>query len=138
MRFALAPDEADAPTVVDPDAVLAYPVALESFEMVAGGTAKILQPPGRVQVQQLAAGHPFDRTEARHELIGEQSGRVRAFLFYLVSLWACAAVSWVKNLLHPDPVIGLPVEITFTLLATFLTGVVARFPGSAVRPVKNV
>jgi hypothetical protein len=74
MRFAFTPDKANAPTVVDPDAVLACPVALEGFQVVAGWAAKIFQPPGGMQVQQLTAGHPFDGAETRYKLIGKQPG----------------------------------------------------------------
>jgi hypothetical protein len=78
MRFAVTPDKADAPTVVDPDAVLPHPIALESLKMVAGRAAKFLQPTGRMQVQQLAASYPFDGAETRYMLIGKQPSRVRA------------------------------------------------------------
>ncbi|MBI3681766.1 MAG: hypothetical protein HY235_15400 [Acidobacteria bacterium] len=47
---------------------------------------------------------------------------------YLILTWACVTVSWVKALLHPNPVIGLPVEITFTIAALVLTWIVARQP----------
>lgn len=78
MRFAFTPDKADAPAVVDPDAVLACPVALESLKVVAGWAAKILQPPGGMQVQQLTAGHTFDGAETRYKLIGKEPSSVRA------------------------------------------------------------
>jgi hypothetical protein len=47
---------------------------------------------------------------------------------YLWLTWACVAVSWIKLLLHPDPVIGVPVEITFTLAALLLTWITAGLP----------
>jgi len=47
---------------------------------------------------------------------------------YLWLTWACVAVSWAKLLLHPDPAIGVPVEITFTIAALLLTWIVARKP----------
>jgi len=36
------PDEADAPLVVYPDAVLSFAVAFQRFRMIAGGTIQIL------------------------------------------------------------------------------------------------
>ncbi|MBI3471751.1 MAG: hypothetical protein HY013_10370 [Candidatus Solibacter usitatus] len=44
---------------------------------------------------------------------------------YLWLTWACVAISWIKLLLHPDPVIGVPVEIAFTLAALLLTWISA-------------
>jgi hypothetical protein len=57
MRTILSPDEDDAPLAVDPDRMLASPVASQCLQAVAGGKAQILQsfggidrgefPPGR-------------------------------------------------------------------------------------------
>ena len=47
---------------------------------------------------------------------------------FLSLTWACVLVSWVKALLHPEPVIGLPVEIAFTVAALLLTWIAARQP----------
>lgn len=77
MRFAFMPDKADAPAVVDPDAVPACTAAFESLKVVAGRAAKVLQPPGGMQVQQLAAGQ-FDGAETRYKLIGKQPSSVWA------------------------------------------------------------
>ncbi len=58
--------------------MLACPVAFESLKVVAGRAAKVLQPPGGMQIQQLAAGHPFDGAETRYKLIGKQPSSVWA------------------------------------------------------------
>ncbi len=45
------PDEADPPPLVDPDAVLAGPVALERLQVIAWRDTKVVQ---------FAKGYPFD------------------------------------------------------------------------------
>jgi len=40
VRVPIFPDEADAPLVIDADAMLALPLPLESFERLPGGTRK--------------------------------------------------------------------------------------------------
>jgi hypothetical protein len=47
MGVVIAPEEADPPTLVDADAVLAGPVALERLQMISGRAPKILQSPGK-------------------------------------------------------------------------------------------
>jgi hypothetical protein len=54
------PDEADPPLLVDPDAVLAGPVALEGLAAVACRDTKVVQVLCGVQHDQLAQGYPFD------------------------------------------------------------------------------
>jgi len=49
MRISIAPDEADPPAVVDPDAMLAGPVALKRLKTVAPNSGQIRQAGGSVQ-----------------------------------------------------------------------------------------
>nr|BFF06767.1 hypothetical protein GCM10023233_17360 [Brevibacterium otitidis] len=52
-RARRGPDEADAPLVVDLDAVLPRPVALQEFDPVAGRNPKLVELVRRVEKQQL-------------------------------------------------------------------------------------
>ena len=51
---AVTPDEADAPPVIDPDAVLATTVALEYLEAITGRRPKIGKPGRGIQHVELA------------------------------------------------------------------------------------
>jgi hypothetical protein len=52
--------------------VLSHPVPLERFETIARRDPKIFEPPGRMKVEQLAARHTLDGSEARRGLITEK------------------------------------------------------------------
>ena len=64
IRIASAPYEAEPPLIVDSDAVLAGAVALERLQAISGRNAKILQPLGRLKVEQLAPGNALDCPES--------------------------------------------------------------------------
>jgi hypothetical protein len=53
----IGPSETDPELVVDPDAVLSFPVAFKSFQAIPGRDAKVLQPPGYFQLPKLTPGH---------------------------------------------------------------------------------
>ena len=55
-RIGGAPDEADAPLVVDADAVLSGPVALERLEAIAGRNAKVGEGVCCIQDHELSKG----------------------------------------------------------------------------------
>jgi hypothetical protein len=55
---AVVPDEADPILVIDPDAVLALPVAGEGLEVVARERAKIVESLSGVELHQLALRDP--------------------------------------------------------------------------------
>jgi len=57
---ALVPDETDAPLVVDPDAVLAPPVAGQPFKAIAGQSREVSDIPGRVQTLEPVLGLPAE------------------------------------------------------------------------------
>jgi hypothetical protein len=68
----LGPDKADAPLVVDADAVLALAVALESFESVGGWNAQVVEFGCGVQHAELSPGDLLDlRREPARALAGE-------------------------------------------------------------------
>src|SRR5687767_4956728 len=69
---AVAPHETDAPLIVDPNAVLALPIALESFEAVAGRCCQFGEPGYRIEHVELAMRHLLDRLEGVHGLATEQ------------------------------------------------------------------
>jgi len=60
IRIALTPREADAPSVVDANAVRPCAAAFQQFQLVSGRHPKILQPQCPVQIQQLPPRRPFD------------------------------------------------------------------------------
>lgn len=57
---ALVPDKTDAPLVVDPDAVLALPVAGQPFKAIAGQSRKVSDVPGRIQTLEPVLGLPAE------------------------------------------------------------------------------
>lgn len=69
LRSGVGPHEADAPLVVDPDAVLTGSITLERFEPVAGRNAEVLQDLSGPHLTKLAQRHPEDpRVQGRHSL----------------------------------------------------------------------
>jgi hypothetical protein len=75
VRIAVAPDEADAPLVIDPDAVRPRAAAFQRFKLVSGRHAKIPQPLCPIQVQKLPSRGPFDGLKsANHVVLKERRG----------------------------------------------------------------
>ncbi len=82
IRIAIAPDEAQPPLVVDPDAVLSDPIACESLQVIAWWLPEILQPDRRGYRPQLAARHfgqivwkaprPAVRPDRRRPFVGKR------------------------------------------------------------------
>ena len=66
------PAEANAPLVVDADAVLAPAVALQHFQPVSRRDEQVLKGPGLAEVEQLAPRRPLDRPEASDQMVVEQ------------------------------------------------------------------
>jgi hypothetical protein len=60
VRIAVTPGEADAPLVIDPNAIRPRPFPFEQFQLASGRDAKILQPECPIQVQKLPPRRPFD------------------------------------------------------------------------------
>jgi len=59
-------------------------------------------------------------------VLRQRQGKSMLAWSFLWLTWTCVAVSWVKAMLHPDPVAGLPVEVTFTIAALLLSWMAAR------------
>jgi L-alanine-DL-glutamate epimerase-like enolase superfamily enzyme len=72
VRIASLPYEADAPLVVDANAVLAPAVALERLQMIAWRGLQVLEDPSAVQIEQLPASRPLDGSESTNRLVVEQ------------------------------------------------------------------
>jgi hypothetical protein len=53
----IGPPETHPERIVDPDAVLSFPIAFKGFQTIAGWNAKVLQSPRDFQLAKLAAGH---------------------------------------------------------------------------------
>ncbi len=60
-RRAGVPDEADAPSVVDTNAVLAPAIAPQSLQSIAGRRAQVVEPAGRIKHQKLQPRALLDR-----------------------------------------------------------------------------
>jgi len=60
MGVTVNPSEADAPLIVDPDAVLAFALTLQGFEPIGRRNAQIIQHGGVPQHAQLAPCHGLD------------------------------------------------------------------------------
>jgi hypothetical protein len=58
--IAIAPDKANAPLVVDADAVLSFPIAFQYFQMIARRRLQIAKVSGNIQLSQLSLSHPFE------------------------------------------------------------------------------
>ena len=56
----LDPSKTDAPLIVDPDAVLAFAIALEGFESIGRWNTQIIQHGGVPEHTQLATCHGLD------------------------------------------------------------------------------
>ena len=52
----IGPSETQAELIIDPDAVLSFPIAFKGFQTIPGWNAKVIQPPCDFQLPKLAAG----------------------------------------------------------------------------------
>jgi hypothetical protein len=75
MCIAVTPGEADAPLVIDSNAIRSRAVAFQQFELVPRRHAEILQPQCSMQVQKLSPRSPFDGLKSPNPVVlKEQSG----------------------------------------------------------------
>ncbi len=58
------PAKADAVLIVDPDTVLTGAITLESLQAISGRHAQVIEPPGDLELAQLASRHGGDVREA--------------------------------------------------------------------------
>ena len=75
-RVAILPAEANAPLVVDANAVLAPAVAFQRLQPVPRRDEQVLKGPGLAEVEQLAPRRPLDRPEAGDQTVVEQGLRL--------------------------------------------------------------
>jgi len=68
----VSPPKADAPLIVDADAVLPLSVAAQCLEPIAGRGGQILDDASAVQIQELPTRLSFDRAKPRHKDVIEQ------------------------------------------------------------------
>ena len=78
MRIAVMPCEADAPPVIDSNAIRPSAAALQPFKAVSRRHAKILQPQCPMQVQKLPARRPLDGLKSPHPAVLKERRGVRA------------------------------------------------------------
>ncbi len=71
MRITVTPGDANAPLIVDPNAVHPRPVAFQQLKLVSRRHAKILQPHSPIQVEKLPLRGPFDGLKSPHPLVLE-------------------------------------------------------------------
>ena len=71
------PDKANAPLVVDPNAVLSFAIALQRLQSVAWRYAQRIDPRRGVELRELAPRHDVQALrQPPHELAGEYAGCV--------------------------------------------------------------
>jgi hypothetical protein len=73
LRLAVLPDEADPKLVVDPDAVLALPIAGQSLEAIAWERAEVVEALGGVQLRQLPLRNPSNGPKTPRRVPLEQA-----------------------------------------------------------------
>jgi hypothetical protein len=75
VSIAVLPDEADAPLVIDTNAIRPGAVAFQQFKLVPGRHAKISQPQCPMQVQEFPPRRPFDGLKSpNHVVLKKQRG----------------------------------------------------------------
>jgi hypothetical protein len=70
------PSEADAPLVIDPNAVLPGAIPAKGFKTIAWRDTKVVQPGRRIEQLQLAPRDTLERPEAPHRKIAKEALRV--------------------------------------------------------------
>jgi hypothetical protein len=71
--IAFLPLEADPPLIIDPDAVLSFPIPFKCFQAVTGRLRQILERPHAVQIQKLPPGLPLNGLKPTYGQVIEQS-----------------------------------------------------------------
>jgi hypothetical protein len=78
ISVSIFPNEADAPLLIDSDAVLPCPIPLKCFEFIPRGNPEVLQDFGPVQVQQPSPCLVFNCLEAHYLPVVEKGFRFLA------------------------------------------------------------
>ncbi len=73
--IALPPFETDAPLIIDPNAVLSFPIPFKRFQAIAGRLPEILERSHAAQIQELSPCLPLYRLEpARRQIVKQILG----------------------------------------------------------------
>jgi hypothetical protein len=72
----IGPSETHSELIVDPDAVLSFPVAYKGFQTIPGWNAKVSQPTGNLKLTQLAAGYRGNIGKTLYRIASSQRFRV--------------------------------------------------------------
>jgi hypothetical protein len=72
MRIAVTPVEADAPLIIDSNAVGPSAVAFEQFKLISRRHAKVRKSHCPMQVQELSPRRPLDGSKSPDHLVLEQ------------------------------------------------------------------
>jgi hypothetical protein len=72
MRISIKPDKADAPLVIDANAVGPRAVTFQKFQLVSGGHTKIPKPDCPIQVEELPPRCPLDGLKSPNHVVLEQ------------------------------------------------------------------
>jgi len=79
VRVSVLPSKADAPLVVDANAVLTLSVAVQRFEPIARRDSQVLNSACSMQIKKLPPCLSLDRAKPRNEFILEDPRRVAVF-----------------------------------------------------------
>jgi hypothetical protein len=79
IRIPITPSEADAPLVVDPNAVCPGAITPEQFKLVLRRHAKILQAPCLMEVQEFPPRSPLDGLKSTNQAVLKECRRICAF-----------------------------------------------------------
>src|SRR6266446_4980468 len=74
-RRSIRPLKTDSPLIVDADAVLPLPIALQSFEPIAGQRRQIMKDMRRFEAIELEPSGPLDAGECFHALASGEVSR---------------------------------------------------------------
>jgi hypothetical protein len=78
LRSIRGPNETDTPLVIDPDAVLAFPIALEGLQAIAWGYPQVVQRRRPVELLEFAQGGTFHADPAPDPSPEKQGLRILA------------------------------------------------------------
>ena len=73
-RRAVVPDEADAPSIVDANAVLTPAIAPQGLQSIAGRRAQVVEPAGRIKHQKLHPRTLLDRSRQAANGMASEDG----------------------------------------------------------------
>jgi hypothetical protein len=72
----VSPNKADTPLIVDPNAVLPFPVSVECFEAVPRRRRQVAQLSRNIQLAKFSLGHSLNAAKSLHPLPGMEPLRL--------------------------------------------------------------